>query len=152
MRVVNIHQAKTQLSRLLEQAAGGEDIAMKLLLNTHAFLWWMAGDSSLSSGAADAIADGANSVWVSAASVWEMAIKKALGKLIMPDDLETALETCGFRALPITVGHALRAGALPRHHDDPFDRMLIAQAQLEGLTIVTRDDRFLAYGIPLIAA
>ena len=89
---------------------------------------------------------------MSAASAWELAIKKALGKLDVPDDLEAKLEHHRFAPLPVTVAHALHAGDLPRHHGDPFDRMLVAQAQLEGLTIVTRDPRFAPYGVPLLAA
>jgi PIN domain nuclease of toxin-antitoxin system len=81
-----------------------------------------------------------------------MAIKQALGKLEVPDDLDAVLESGGFTSLPITIAHALVAGALPRHHDDPFDRMLVAQALAEGLTVVTADARFATYGVAVIAA
>ena len=122
---------------------------MRLLLDTRALLWWLA-DEGLSSQTRDAIADPANLVAVSAASAWEVAIKKALGKLTAPDDLEQQVHAGGFVPLPINIAHGIAAGQLPRHHDDPFDRMLIAQALAEGLTIVTRDKRFEDYGVALM--
>ena len=122
---------------------------MRLLLDTRALLWWLA-DEGLSSQTRDAIADPANLVAVSAASAWEIAIKKALGKLTAPDDLEQQVHAGGFVSLPINIAHGIAAGQLPRHHDDPFDRMLIAQALAEGLTIVTRDKRFEDYGVALM--
>jgi PIN domain nuclease of toxin-antitoxin system len=91
-------------------------------------------------------------VLVSAATAWEIAIKRALGKLRAPDDLETALQQARFDQIPINVGHALAAGGLPKHHADPFDRMLVAQAKTEGLTIATRDPAFLPYGVALLRA
>jgi PIN domain nuclease of toxin-antitoxin system len=87
---------------------------------------------------------------VSAASAWEISIKKALGTLAAPDDLEQQVRAGGFTALPISLAHGIAAGQLPRHHEDPFDRMLIAQAFAEGLTIVTRDKRFNEYAVPLL--
>jgi len=124
---------------------------MRLLLDTHALLWWLA-DEGLSARARDAIADPDNLVAVSSASAWEISIKKALGKLAAPDDLHEVLRAGGFTALPISVDHAMAAGRLARHHEDPFDRMLIAQALAEGLTVVTRDKRFDAYGVGLLPA
>lgn len=124
---------------------------MRLLLDTHALLWWLA-DEGLNDQARKAIADPANLVVVSAASAWEISIKKALGKLAAPDDLEQQVQTGGFVPLAISIGHGIAAGRLPHHHEDPFDRVLIAQACAEGLTIVTRDKRFDAYGVPLLAA
>jgi PIN domain nuclease of toxin-antitoxin system len=124
---------------------------VRLLLDTHALLWWLA-DEGLNDQAREAIADPANLVAVSAASAWEIAVKKALGKLAAPDDLERQVQTGGFVPLAISIGHGIVAGQLPRHHEDPFDRMLIAQAFAEGLTIVTRDKRFGDYGVPLLAA
>jgi PIN domain nuclease of toxin-antitoxin system len=124
---------------------------VRLLLDTHALLWWLA-DESLHPGAQDAIADPANLVAVSAASAWEISIKKALGKLAAPDDLEQQVEAGGFVPLPISTAHGTAAGQLPHHHDDPFDRMLIAQAFAEGLTIVTRDKRFDDYGVAVLPA
>ena len=124
---------------------------MRLLLDTHALLWWLA-DEGLSQQARDAIADPANTVAVSAASAWEISIKTALGKLRAPEDLEQQVEASGFTAMPISIAHGIAAGQLVRHHEDPFDRMLIAQAFAEGLTIVTRDKRFDAYGVMLLPA
>ena len=124
---------------------------MRLLLDTNALLWWLA-DEGLNPGARDAIGDPGNIVVVSAASAWEISIKKALGKLAAPDDLEQQMQTGGLVPLPISVAHGIAAGQLPRHHDDPFDRMLIAQALAEGLTIVTRDKRFDDYGVALLTA
>ena len=124
---------------------------MRLLLDTHALLWWLA-DEGLTGQAREAIADPANLVAVSAASAWEISIKKALGKLAAPDDLEHQVQAGGFLPLPITIAHGVAAGQLVRHHEDPFDRMLIAQARAEGLTIVTRDKRFADYDVPLMPA
>ena len=124
---------------------------MRLLLDTHALLWWLA-DEGLTTQARDAIADPANVVVVSAASAWEISIKKALGKLVAPDDLEQQVQAGGFLPLPISIAHGVSAGQLARHHEDPFDCMLIAQANAEGLTIVTRDKRFNEYGVALLPA
>ena len=121
-----------------------------LLLDTHALLWWLADDPALSPAARAAIAAGQTRVLVSAASAWEMSIKRVQGKPEIPDDLEAELVTHRFQPLPITVAHALVAGRLPRHHGDPFDRMLIAQAQLHQLTVVTHDPRFSLYGVPIL--
>ena len=123
---------------------------MTLLLDTHILLWWLADDPSLPTEAATAIADAATEVAVSAASVWEIAIKKAAGQLAAPDDLLDELDANRFSTLGITAGHALLAGALPLHHTDPFDRMLIAQAQVEQLTLVTVDRRFADYKVRLL--
>ena len=122
---------------------------MRLLLDTHVLLWWLADDPKLPGPAADAIASGDTPVFVSAATAWEIAIKKAAGRLDAPDDLIGALDDNDFDALPITTVHALTAGTLPPHHADPFDRMLIAQARTDGLTIVTVDPRFAAYDVDL---
>jgi PIN domain nuclease of toxin-antitoxin system len=124
---------------------------VRLLLDTNALLWWLA-DAGLAAQAREAIADPANLVVVSAVSAWEISIKKALGKLAAPDDLEHQLHVGGFISLPITIAHGVAAGQLARHHDDPFDRMLIAQAIAEGLTIVTRDKRFGEYSVALLPA
>jgi PIN domain nuclease of toxin-antitoxin system len=123
---------------------------VNLLLDTHILLWWLAGDSALPPAAADAIADSDTVVFVSAASVWEIAIKKATGRLDAPDDLLAAIEANNFDELPITAAHALAAGALPVHHADPFDRMLIAQARSKDLTLATVDARFSPYDVKLL--
>ncbi len=122
-----------------------------LLLDTHVLLWWLA-DSPLLSPKAVAAIRNEPVVFVSAASVWEIAIKRALGKLEAPDDLVSAVAAYDFRQLLITFEHAAITGALPRHHDDPFDRMLIAQAQCEGLTLVTNDGRISQYKVPVLTA
>jgi PIN domain nuclease of toxin-antitoxin system len=124
---------------------------VRLLLDTHALLWWLA-DEGLATHARDAIADPATVVMVSAVSAWEISIKKALGKLTAPDDLEHQVQGGGFIPLPISIAHGVAAGQLVRHHEDPFDRMLIAQARAEGLTIVTRDKRFTDYDVALLPA
>jgi PIN domain nuclease of toxin-antitoxin system len=119
----------------------------RLLLDTHAVLWWMAGATSLSATAEGAIADPANQILVSAASVWEIAMKCALGQLHAPDGLPDAIAEEGFDWLPVTAAHAWAVGRLPLHHRDPFDRLLIAQAKVEGVAILTADPRFGAYGV-----
>ena len=119
----------------------------RLLLDTHAFLWWLADDPSLGPSARTAIGDGDNEIYVSAASVWEMAIKKSLGKLEAPDDLDRIVEEENFIPLPISLYHAEAAGRLAQIHNDPFDRMLVAQAQAEGLIIITTDTHIPKYGV-----
>jgi PIN domain nuclease of toxin-antitoxin system len=121
---------------------------MKLLLDTHAFLWWDSDDDHLLESFRSAIASPQNQVFISAVTVWEIAIKRSLGKLIFGRGLGKAIEDHGFTALPITVEHAEWAGSLPQLHRDPFDRLLVAQAQLEGLVLVTVDDQILKYAVP----
>ncbi|HEX3911470.1 MAG TPA: type II toxin-antitoxin system VapC family toxin [Solirubrobacteraceae bacterium] len=121
-----------------------------LLLDSHALLWWEADDARLSERAREQI-EGPNSVaFFSAVSLWELAIKQALGRLRLPDTLTSQLLEEGFQEVPITAAHGLLAGGLPRHHSDPFDRMLVAQARSEGLTIVTADSRIGAYDVPVL--
>jgi len=122
---------------------------LNLLLDTHVLLWWLADSPRLSRSGRTAIA-ASDLTYVSAASAWEIEIKKSLGKLFAPDDLEATLSAYHLRPLPVTVAHAIAAGRLPRHHGDPFDRMLIAQAKLESLTLVTRDGRLKDYGIRVL--
>lgn len=124
---------------------------MKLLLDSHAFLWWLTDAPELSPSARAALADPANVVLVSAVTTWEIEIKRALGRLEAGSaDLVAEIEANRFAQLPVWARHAEAAARLPRHHDDPFDRMLIAQAQVEGLVCVTRDPAFQAYGIPCL--
>lgn len=121
-----------------------------LLLDTHVLLWWLSDDERLPERMRAAVADGENEVFVSAASAWEMSIKAALGKLTVPDGLREELERQGFTELPVTVADGLAAGALPRHHDDPFDRMIIAQAARRGLQLLSIDRRFSDYDVRLL--
>ncbi|MFC1735675.1 type II toxin-antitoxin system VapC family toxin [Candidatus Hydrogenedentota bacterium] len=125
---------------------------MNLLLDTHALLWWLDDDPALSHEAREIISGPDRDVYVSAATAWEISIKKALGKLETPDDLEAALLANAFQELPITIAHATAAEQLPNHHSDPFDRMLVAQAKVEGLTLVTRDKNIARYRIALVVA
>ena len=124
---------------------------MRLLLDTHALLWWLDGDRRLPIKVRRAIADESNAILVSAASAWEITTKARLGKL--PGALDVAadvagcIESQGFSELEITVLHAQRAGGLPGAHRDPFDRMLVAQAQLEDIAVVSDDDAFDQYKI-----
>ncbi len=124
---------------------------MRLLLDTHALIWWLAGDEALSHPAREAIADEANSIFVGAASAWEIATKHRLGKLpgvsAIVADLDGAIAGQGFVGLPISLRHGQAAGALPGPHRDPFDRMLIAQAMLDGLVLVSNEQPFDAYGV-----
>ncbi len=124
---------------------------MRLLLDTHAFLWWVAGDDRLSPAAKAAMSDNANEVFVSAASIWEITTKYRLGKLAgvaaIAADLEAAIVGQGFSGMSISVGHGQLAGALPGPHRDPFDRMLMAQAILDKLLLVSNQTLFDAYGL-----
>jgi PIN domain nuclease of toxin-antitoxin system len=122
---------------------------VRLLLDTHVFLWWRANDRRLTEAARSAVAD-AEIVFVSAATAWEAAIKAALGRLRYPDTIEAGVEASGFEKLSITLAHAERAARLPRIHSDPFDRMLVAQAQSEALALVTSDRLLRRYGVSLL--
>ena len=123
-----------------------------MLLDTHALLWALESPGVLVAPAREAIANPRNAVYVSAASVWEVAIKRALNKLRVPPNLIESIGTVGFSELPITAFHAEQAGSLPLLHRDPFDRMLVAQAQAEGLILVTRDANISRYGIRTLTA
>jgi PIN domain nuclease of toxin-antitoxin system len=125
---------------------------MILLLDAHALIWWVGGRGSLADAARRSIADPSNDVLVSAASIWELSIKQELGKLRIDVDLEAEIETAGFSGLPVTIADAVAAGALPRHHRDPFDRMLIAQASRLDAVIVTRDRAFASYDVKVLTA
>lgn len=124
---------------------------MRLLLDTHAFLWWLAGDEALSAAARAAIGDEDNAVFVSAVSAWEITTKHRLGKLpgvaTIVADLDAAIAAQSFIALPISVRHGQTGGALPGPHRDPVDRMLIAQAVVDRLVLISNERAFDAYGV-----
>jgi len=127
---------------------------MRALLDTHAFLWWITNDPRLSRKVREIISDGENELFLSVASGWEMAIKAGLGRLQLPPNLEHfILEQMALNAiesLPVQMSHALHVYKLPAHHRDPFDRMLIAQAQLENLPILTVDPQIARYSVKVI--
>jgi PIN domain nuclease of toxin-antitoxin system len=124
---------------------------MRLLLDTHTFLWWVADDARLSARGRASIADRQNRCLVSVASCWEMAIKVSLGKLGLTVSVDRfipeQLAANAFELLPLELGHAARVSVLPFHHRDPFDRLLVAQALIEGLAIVSADRIFRRYGV-----
>jgi PIN domain nuclease of toxin-antitoxin system len=124
---------------------------VRALLDTHAFLWWLDGDRRLSRTARAFVGDDGNVIYVSAATAWEIATKVRLGRLPgaidVADDVAACLRAQGFTALPITIPHAQKAGALPGPHRDPFDRMLIAQAQAEDVPLVSNERVFDHYGV-----
>lgn len=123
----------------------------RLLLDTEALIWWDANDPRLGGHARAAIQEAAE-VYVSAASAWEIVIKVALGKLSTTRRPREAVAEGGFRELPIAFEHAAAVGELPAHHNDPFDRLILAVARVESLVIVTSDPKFTPYGLPLVAA
>jgi PIN domain nuclease of toxin-antitoxin system len=125
---------------------------VRLLLDAHALLWWLADDPGLAAEARDRIADPTSEVFVSAATVWEIAIKRTSGKLEAPAGIARAISEEGFTELPVTAQDAEAAAGLPGHHRDPFDRMLVAQATRTGAILVTRDAAFAAYEVPTLAA
>jgi PIN domain nuclease of toxin-antitoxin system len=123
---------------------------MNLLLDTHVLLWWLDDSSHLSEAGRNAIADPDNLIILSAVVIWEIRIKQALGNLEIAPNFYHVIKNQGFELLSITADHAYATGDLPMHHRDPFDRMIIAQAKLEGLSIVTHDTVFKKYGIPVM--
>ena len=123
---------------------------MRLLIDSHAFLWWGEDSPALGSAARSAIADPVNEALISVAALWELTIKASSGKLTLPADLETMAATLGFSVLSINFMHLRRLGLLPRVHRDPFDRMMIAQALAEGIPIITGDRAFAAYGVQIV--
>jgi PIN domain nuclease of toxin-antitoxin system len=120
---------------------------LNFLIDTHILLWWLADDSALSFKARTLISDENSIIFVSVASIWEMIIKKALGKLKTPDDFEKVLKENNIKELPITLQHVITIGHLPNHHKDPFDRMLVAQAKCETLTLITADEKLTFYDV-----
>ena len=129
---------------------------MRLLLDSHVFLWWLQDSRRLSREARRVIESPTSDVMVSAASVWEIAIKVAIGKLKWSDapglDIDTSIVACGFTELPVTARHAAAVRRLPAHHGDPFDRLLVSQALADDLRIVTADQVFGRYGVPTVPA
>jgi len=127
---------------------------MRALIDTHTFLWWNMDDPQLSLRAREIIANGENEVFLSVASVWEIVIKTAKGRLIIPEApslyIPNRMSLYRIQPLPVQVSHALRVYDLPRHHDDPFDRLLIAQSQLESLALITGDEIIGKYDIEVI--
>jgi len=127
---------------------------VRVLLDTHAFLWWITDDASLSPRAREIIGDGNNVLFLSTASAWEIAIKVGLGRLTLPDRPERfipeQLALNAIDSLPIQLSHALQVYDLPNHHRDPFDRMLVAQSQLEGLPLLSADPRLAQYAIDIL--
>jgi PIN domain nuclease of toxin-antitoxin system len=125
---------------------------MNLLLDTHTFLWWMAAKEKLSDAARLEIASSRNQIAISSAVAWEIVLKAERGKLSAPPDLALAIQNNRFSLLPITLPHVLEVRQLPPIHTDPFDRLLIAQARTDGLTLVTRDATIPKYEVPVLAA
>jgi PIN domain nuclease of toxin-antitoxin system len=123
---------------------------VRLLLDTHSFLWWMDSSPALSLAARGAISDPINEILISIASVWELTIKVSSGKLNFPADPETIIRAEGFTALPISFAHIRQTGALPFLHRDPFDRMLVAQAMVEAAPLVTADRQLARYNVPIL--
>ena len=125
---------------------------MRLLLDSNVVLWWLDGSSRLADGAAEAIAADENDALVSVVTPWELTIKRSIGKLVLDGDLRAHIADQEFDELPVVGSHAVALGALPLHHRDPFDRMLVVQAQQEQLTVVTADARIAAYDVPVLPA
>lgn len=125
---------------------------MRLLLDTQVLLWALGSEQALSSQTRATIEDPGSAVFVSPVSPWEIELKRAAGRLVVRDDYVAKIEESGFAQLPISIGHAVAAAGLPPHHRDPFDRMLVAQARLEQLTIVTRDRHIASYDVEVMEA
>jgi PIN domain nuclease of toxin-antitoxin system len=127
---------------------------MKVLMDTHTFLWWNTEDPLLSVHAKEIIADGQNEIFLSAASVWEIVIKTAKGRLVLPESpaqyISSRMSLYRFRSLPIQISHAMHVYELPPYHNDPFDRILIAQSRLESLPMLTKDEDILRYDLETI--
>jgi len=123
---------------------------LKILLDTHVFIWWDDESPALSDDLRAAIRDPGNEIYVSAASIWEIAIKRRRGKIAFGHGIKETVTKNRFLALPITPDHAEHAGGLPAHHGDPFDRMLIAQAILENMVLGTQDEMMRPYGVTTI--
>ena len=123
---------------------------MKLILDTHAALWWLSGDERFGTDAEEHLTDTTNQVLLSAAVVWEVAIKRSLGKLEVPGDFAPALLGAGAQPLPVSLDHAAAVEQLPWHHRDPFDRLRVAEATVERAAVVSADEALTAYGIRVV--
>jgi PIN domain nuclease of toxin-antitoxin system len=127
---------------------------MKALIDTHTFLWWNTDDPLLSEHAKEIIADGKNEIFLSAASVWEIAIKTAKGRLVLPEApaqyISSRMNLYRFQSLPVQISHAAHVFELPVYHSDPFDRMLIAQSRIESLPLITKDEDIRRYDLETI--
>jgi PIN domain nuclease of toxin-antitoxin system len=120
---------------------------MRILLDTHIFVWWLANDSKLPKAAEPLILDSSNEIYISAASIWEIAIKAGLGQIqVDPVLVVAAIPESGFQELPVSARHAIEVKELPLHHRDPFDRMLVAQSRFEPMHLLTHDQQLAAYG------
>jgi PIN domain nuclease of toxin-antitoxin system len=124
---------------------------MRFLVDTHAMLWALGEPSALSSTARKTISDPANLIVVSSASLWECAIKASIGKLDLPENFFDSIPSAGYEVLPIRISHLNVYRTLPMHHRDPFDRMLIAQARAEALTLISRDPEIAKYEVDILA-
>ncbi len=124
---------------------------MRFLVDTHALLWALGEPSALSPAARDAIADPSNLIVVSSVSLWECAIKASIGKLDLPEDFFDSMPEAGYEVMPIRISHLNVYRTLPMHHRDPFDRMLVAQARAEAMTLISRDPEVAKYGIEILA-
>ena len=127
---------------------------MKYLLDTHTFLWWNLDDPQLSAHAREIIVNGGNKIFLSAASAWEIAIKTAKGRLVLPEEpaqyLAARMSQHHFQALPVQISHAVHVYDLPNHHADPFDRLLVAQCKLEGMPLISKDEDIKKYDVEII--
>jgi len=127
---------------------------MRYLLDTHTFLWWNSDDPQLSKRARETISDGKNEIFLSAASAWEITIKTGRGRLILPEEpaayVASRMSLYRFLPLPVQIGHALSVYELPKHHEDPFDRLLIAQSQLEEMPLITADKEIRRYKVKTV--
>jgi PIN domain nuclease of toxin-antitoxin system len=125
---------------------------VRVLLDTQVLLWWLFDDPRLGSDVASRISDEDNDIAVSAVSAFEISIKAVIGKLEAPDDLKDQLGATGFRELPVTIAHGIEVGKLPLHHKDPFDRLIVAQARYEDLTLITADRMLSKYDVRTMPA
>lgn len=124
----------------------------RYLIDTHILIWWLEGSDRLPHNLQDILRSGANAIFLSAGAVWEIAIKRSLGRLDVPDDLETILGEESIDVLPITAAHALAVADLPRHHGDPFDRIQVAQARIEGMTLISCDGWIARYDVAAVSS